>query len=209
MILARSRPYLVKSNEIRGDPSWFSTRFEEIQADFDKISTIFGEIRRDSRRSKLISTQMYWVFEDSGHSFEDLGDVCRMWQLPEQIEPTEHYPNPKPTQLIDAGGRFRAPQPSTRRRRVGFGLGRKPTRPDPWTALAQTWTKVWQGYKSKNICSRRPNLKEGCWKYEEPSLGKTRSHFGRALRGHLSGVHWDLLSWGLGRKPITSVMECK
>ena len=141
--------------QIRGDPTrpWpYLVRFEEIQAYFGEISTIFGEIWWDSRRSKPISVraqpylvrsskiqgdpslfwrfseQMYWVFEDSG-------DICRIRQL---SKPTEHYPNPKLTRPIDVGGRFRVPPPSTQRWRVGSRLGQKPTRPDSWTALLAT-----------------------------------------------------------------------
>ena len=44
-----------------------------------------------------------------------------------------------------------------------------------------------QGHQSKNICSRKPSLKEGCWKYEEPILGKTRSHLGGTISCHVSG----------------------
>ena len=110
----------LRFEEIRQDLDhiwWDTVRFEEIQADFSKISTILGEIRWHSRRSKLISgeiqgdpslfrrfsEQMYWVFEDSG-------DVCRIRWL---FEPTEHYLNPKSTRPIDVGGRFWVPPPST------------------------------------------------------------------------------------------------
>ena len=82
--------------------------------------------------------QIYWIFADSGDFFEDSGDVCKIRRLSTPTEPTEHHPNPKPTRPSDAGGRFRVPPPSTRRRRIGSGLGPKPTRPDPWTALPFT-----------------------------------------------------------------------
>ena len=136
--LRRSKRDLVRSGDIRGDPSeiwWDPATFEEIQARFRPYLVRSGEIRGDPGWFRRFLVQIYWIFADSGDFFEDSGDVCKIRRLSTPTEPTEHHPNPKPTRPSDAGGRFRVPPPSTRRRRIGSGLGPKPTRPDPWTAL--------------------------------------------------------------------------
>ena len=103
---------------------------------FEEIQARFGEIRRHSRRSRLISA----IFG------ADLLGFCRFrrifWRVrrclqdPATLSIDRIDPNPKPTWPSDIGGWFRVPPPSTRCRQVGSGLGPKPTWPDPWTALA-------------------------------------------------------------------------
>ena len=97
---------------------WDSTRFEEIQADFDDFWCRSNGFLQISANFLKISAM-----------FAGSGDSLNRPNWP------EHHPNPKPTRPSDAGGRFQVPSPSTRRRRVGSRLGPKPTRPDPWTAL--------------------------------------------------------------------------
>ena len=98
---------------------WDSARFEEIQADFSEISTIFGEIRWDSKRSKLISVrsrpylvrsseirkdpswfqrfsvQMEWGFANSDKVFEDSNEVCRIRRISPLTEPNWASLEPK------------------------------------------------------------------------------------------------------------------
>ena len=50
-------------------------------------------------------------------------------------KPTNAYPHLKLTRLIDSGGQFQVPLPSTRHRLVKSGLGPKPTPPDSWIGL--------------------------------------------------------------------------
>ena len=137
--LRRSKRNLVRSDDIRGDPS--------------EISTIFGEIRRDSRRSGLISA----IFG------ADLLGFCRFrrifWRFrrrlqdPATLSTDRTDPNTTRTQnRLDrvtpavGFGSLRLPPDA---RRVGSGLGPKPTRPtrgQPYLLVITgqiRWGKLW------------------------------------------------------------------
>ena len=147
-----------KFGEIRRHSSeiwWDPTTFEEIQARF-------GEIRRHSRRSKRDLDHIWWDpmrFEEIQADFGDfwcrstefLQILANFLKIPVTFAGSddslnrpnrpEHHPNPKLTQPSDAGGRFRVPLTSTRRRQVGSGMGPKPIRPDPLIALLMAQKK--------------------------------------------------------------------
>ena len=116
-------------------------RSGDIRGGLSKISTIFGEIRRDSRSSRLIST----IFSADLLGFADSGKFLKILATfavsGNSLHRLEHHSNPKPIQPSDADGQFRVLPSSTRRRRVWSGLGLKPTRPDPWTALTFAMSK--------------------------------------------------------------------
>ena len=61
-------------------------------------------------------------------------------------DPTDANHYRKPNRPIFPAVGFGLLCPSTRRRRVESGLGRKPTRPDPWTALAVALIALSRGH---------------------------------------------------------------
>ena len=82
------------------------------------------------------------------HDFPDFGMIFQIptiffrfqqpfffFLLQQLTEPTDTHPHPKPTRPIFLAVGFGFLCPSTRRWRVEFGLGPKPTRPDLWIAL--------------------------------------------------------------------------
>ena len=156
----------LRFEEIRQDLDhiwWDTVRFEEIQADFSKISTILGEIRWHSRRSKLISGEIQgdpsWFLRDLDHIWWDparfkeiqayFGDfrskcteflkiLATLLKIPVTFAESDNSLNwPNTTQTRNRLDRL---TPT-----IGFGslfhppdavgLGRKSTRPDSWTAL--------------------------------------------------------------------------
>ena len=70
---------------------------------------------------------------DSGDAFSS--DFDAFFNSGNRSDPTDANHHRKPNRPIFPAVGFGLLRSSTRRRRVESGLGRKPTRPDPWTAL--------------------------------------------------------------------------
>ena len=122
--LASSQPYLVRFSQIRPFPSYFSD-FGADFGDFDVDLVSFYIFQR-------------W-FADSSDDFTAPAMILQLqWRPDLHSNRPDPHPNKKPSRPIDAGGRFRVTLLSTRRQRVGFRLGRKSTRPNPWTPLVGT-----------------------------------------------------------------------
>ena len=119
--LASSQPYLVRFSQILPFPSYFN----DFGADFSDFGT------------DLMSFNIFWRwFADSGDDFATPAMILQLQRRPDlHLNRPDPHPNPKPTWLINAGGWFRVTLLSTRRQRVGFGLGWKSTWPDPLTPL--------------------------------------------------------------------------
>ena len=67
------------------------------------------------------------------HAFSS--DLDAFFNSGTRSDPTDANHDRKPNRPTFPAVGFGLLRPSTRRRRVESGLGRKPTRPDPWTAL--------------------------------------------------------------------------
>ena len=72
---------------------------------------------------------------DSGDAFSS--DLDAFFNSGTRSDPTDANHDRKPNRPIFPAVGFGLLRPSTRRRRVESRLGRKPTRPDPWTALIE------------------------------------------------------------------------
>ena len=122
-----------------------------------------GEIKLKSEEIQRVLNHIWWDLARSGHSQQILAILVQILAILMQIwfvfifssndfanssddfaapattrnRPNilDLHPNPKPTQSIEADGRFRVTLLSTQRWRVGFKLGQKPTQPNPWTLL--------------------------------------------------------------------------
>ena len=106
----------------------------------------FSQIRPNptisSEKKKHISEKIQFsagIFQfpakipDSGDDFSS--DLDAFFNSGTRSDPTDANHYRKPNRPIFPAVGFGLLRPSTRRRRVESGLGRKPTRPDPWTAL--------------------------------------------------------------------------
>ena len=78
---------------------------------------------------------------DSGDAFSS--DFDAFFNSGNRSDPTDANHHRKPNRSIFPAVGFGLLRPSTRCRRVDSGLGRKPTRPDPWTALLAAMSHLW------------------------------------------------------------------
>ena len=90
---------------------------------------------------------------DSGVAFSS--DFDAFFNSSNRSDPTCANHHRKPNRSIFPAVGFGLLCPSTQRRRVESGLGRKPTRPDPWTALTglvcRVYWSVLQNIKDKKL----------------------------------------------------------
>ena len=88
-------------------------------------------------RGEEISTELLKTIENSMMSIIVFSEnySSSTWCLDELAKIVECKKNDQLVRPIFPAVGFGLLRPSTRRRRVESGLGRKPTRPDPWTAL--------------------------------------------------------------------------